>query len=133
MERKEQIFIMFYDNRRKFVEPEWFKNAPTYHNLSNMLLDTEPLNDILHCKTVRFINKYPLTVPYNKHNANKSLSKYTNTLDIAIKQFIKAYYTQSFGLNNNNDEFKFTKDLISFIYGISPTKEFKLSVLRTQS
>jgi len=57
---------------------------------------------------------------------NKSTSKYTNTLDVAVKQLIKTYYTQSFGLRNN--KLKYTKDLISFINGIFPTKDLKFSV-----
>jgi hypothetical protein len=81
---------------------------------------------VQHCKTLRFINKIPIILPYNKHNANKSTSRYTNTLDVAVKQLIKTYYTQSFGLRNN--KFKYTKDLISFINGLFPTKDLKFSV-----
>jgi hypothetical protein len=41
MERKEQIFRMFYDNRRKFVAPVWFNNS-NYHDSSrtNIFLET---------------------------------------------------------------------------------------------
>ncbi len=78
------------------------------------------------CKTLSFISKFPITLPYNTHNANKSTSRYTNTLDVAVKQLIKTYYTQSFGLRNN--KLKNTKDLISFINGIFPTKDLKFSV-----
>jgi hypothetical protein len=45
---------------------------------------------------------------------------------VAVKQLIKTYYTQSFGLRNN--KFKYTKDLISFINGLFPTKDLKFSV-----
>jgi hypothetical protein len=45
---------------------------------------------------------------------------------VAVKQLIKTYYTQSFGLRNN--KLKYTKDLISFINGLFPTKDLKLSV-----
>ena len=116
---------MFYDNRREIIAPVWFNNS-NYHDLSNILLDTEPLNDVQHCKTLRFISKIPITLPYNKHNANKAESRYTNTVIVAVKQFIKVYYTQSCGLRNN--KLKYTKDLISCINYIFPTKDLKLSV-----
>jgi hypothetical protein len=92
------------------------------------LLDSEPLNDINHCKTLRFISKFPITLPYNKNNHNKSVTNYKNGLEIGVRNFIKAYYSlnQTFGLNGN--EFKYMKDIISFIYADKATKDIKISV-----
>jgi hypothetical protein len=72
---KDQTFRLFYDNRRKIVEPTEFKTSNS-HDLSSILLDSEPLTNINQCKTLRFLSKFPITLPYNKTNGNKSSTIY---------------------------------------------------------
>ena len=55
-------------------------NNSDYNDLSKIILELDsrllsleqPLNDINHCNTLRFLSKFPITLPYNKNNSNKS-------------------------------------------------------------
>ena len=127
--RKEQTFRLFHDNRRTIKETYQMKKSDnSFWNLSKVLLDSEPLKDKNHCKTLRFLSKFPITLPYNKQSANKSRTKYKSNLDVGIRNFIKAYYstTKNFGLKGN--EFRYIKDLITFIYGHKPTNVKNISI-----
>ena len=68
--------MIWYDNRRKIIESV---NLDDF-DLSNKLLESEPLNNINHCKTLRFWSKFQITIPYNKNNSNKSKNTYKNHL-----------------------------------------------------
>lgn len=96
-------------------------------DFSETLLDSEPLKDINHCRTLRFLSKFPIKKPYNKNNHNKSDNTYKSSIAVGVRNFIKAYHSsnEKFGLRGN--EFKYAKDLISFIYGAKPTKGVKIS------
>jgi hypothetical protein len=125
---KDQLFRLFFDNRREIIEPTYYG---TYGDkidtdLSNMLLDSKPLKNIDQCRTLRFISKFPITLPFNKMSTNRGKSAYKTKLEIAVRSFIKAYYNniENFGFKGN--EFPRAKDLISFISGITSTKEIKL-------
>jgi hypothetical protein len=124
---KEQTFRMYYDNRRKIIEPYWFDKFKQV-NLSGRLLDSEPLENINHCKKLRFLSKFPITVPFNKNNTNRAGTTYKSGIEIGVRNFIKAYYSknESFGLRKN--EFKYARELISFINGHKSTKGIKLSI-----
>jgi hypothetical protein len=97
------------------------------HNLSNKLLDSKPLWDINLCKSLRFVARFPLTVPFNKNNANKAPTGYKNPLEVSVRNFIKAYFSvnEKFGLQGN--EFIKIRDIITFIHGNQSTQGIKLS------
>jgi hypothetical protein len=116
---KDQIFRLYYDNRRRIIDNRESTNSV---DLSNVLLDSEPLKGIDQCKTLRFLAKFPTTKPFNKNNANKALTGYKSGLEIGVRNFIKAYYSknETFGLKGT--EFKYVKDLINFINGSMSTK-----------
>lgn len=67
---KDKTFRLFYENRRKIVEPREFKVSNSL-DLSAILLDREPLANVNHCKTLRFLSKLPINLPYNKTNSNR--------------------------------------------------------------
>lgn len=117
---------MIYDNRRKIIETQEFKSKGSC-DMSNTLLDSKPLENINQCKTRRFISKFPFTLPFNKNNTNRSQTRYKTNIEVAVRNFIKAYYSTNnkFGLKGN--EFRYIKDLISFINGISSSKDIKIS------
>ena len=122
---KEQLFRMIHDSRREIIEPSCF--SKTHYNLSEVLLDSKPLRDINHCRTMRFISKFPLTIPFNKNNTNRAKTLYKTNIEVGVRNFIKAYYSMNerFGLNGN--EFRFASNLIDFIKGFEPAKNVKVS------
>jgi hypothetical protein len=121
---KDQVFRLFYDNRRNIIEPEEFKYSDSV-DMSKMMLDSEPLENIDVCKALRFTSKFPITLPFNKNNANKSKSLYKTKMEIGVRNFIKGYYSNNFGLLGN--EFKYAQDLINFIYGNKSAKKVKIT------
>lgn len=123
---KDKTFRLFYDNRR-IIEPTDFNYAKN-HDISNILLDNEPLNNINQCKTFRFLSKFPISLPYNKNNANRSTTLYRSKLELGLRNFIKAYYSKNEKLGLRGNEFKHIKDIISFISGNRSTNDIKISI-----
>jgi len=82
---KDQTFRLFYDNRRRIIEPTDFNYAKN-HDLSNILLDNETLNNINQCKTFRFLSKFPISLPYKKQQTKTK--KHKNTKRKQIYDFI---------------------------------------------
>jgi hypothetical protein len=122
---KDQNFRLIHDNRREIIQNGLVKGSV---DLSNIILDSKPLLDMDHCKTLRFLSKFPFTAPYNKNNTNRAQTRYKTHIELGVRNFIKAYYStnEKFGLKGN--EFKFSTNLIAFINGIVSTKALKLSV-----
>ena len=108
------------------MEPDDFKFSED-HDLSNKLLDSEPLENNNQCKTLRFLSKFPTNKPFNKNNANKALTGYKTNIEVGVRNFIKAYYSKNEKFGFKGNEFKHVKDLINFIYGSTSTKSVKLS------
>ena len=121
---KDQTFRLFFDNRRDVIFPTKLKRK-IEHNLSGNILDSNPLRDVNHCKTLRFISKFPITIPFNKNNTNRAQTKYKNDYELVVRNFIKAYYSKNEKFGLKGTEFRRVKDLIDFIYGISSTNEIK--------
>jgi hypothetical protein len=128
MKYKDQTFRLFFDNRREIIEPKVYNSLKEeiIPDASNILLDSKPLWDINHCRSLRFLAKFPITLPFNKNATNRAKSGYNTKLEIAVRSLIKAYYnnTETFGFKGN--EFPRRKDLIAFISGITSTKDIKL-------
>ena len=97
--------------------------------MSNILLDSEPLQSVDQCRTLRFLSKFPFVTPFNKSNNNvlKTPTIYKSNIEMAVRNFIKGYYSmnEKFGLVGN--EFKYAKDLITFILGDKSTRGIKIS------
>jgi len=130
MKYKDQIFRLFYDNRRDILEPRNLSceaGVANSYDFSNILLDSNPLNSVEDCSNLRFLSKFQRDKIYNKHTNKKSGNKYKNTLEIAIRNFIKAYFSKipEFGLRG--DEFLSYKELKDFIISYEPAKNFHLT------
>ena len=118
---KDQAFRLFYDNRRKIIEPLQRRQDKL------LLLDSEPLRDIYHCKSLRFLSKFPITLPYYKNN-NKISANYKSSLEVGVRNFIKAYYCKNEKFGLNGFEFRYAKDMVSFIYDFKSNKDIKVSI-----
>jgi hypothetical protein len=129
---KDQTFRLFFDNRREMIFPADLK-AKFQHNLSKILLDGNPLRDVNQCKTLRFISKFPITVPFNKNNTNRAQTKYKNDYELVIRNFIKAYFSKNEKFGLKGTEFVTINDLIKFIHGISSTNQIKSLKISKQS
>ena len=92
------------------------------------MLDSEPLENINHCKTLRFLSKFSITLPYNKNNSNKSTTTYKSNIEVGVINFIKAYYSKNETLGLRGDELKYVKVIIAFINGAKPAKAVKISL-----
>jgi hypothetical protein len=110
------------------IEPDWLKKSKDFWDMSKVLLDSKPLTDSNECKTLRFISKFPIVLPYNKQNTNRSKSKYKSKIEIGVRCFIKAYYSSNYTFGLKRNEFKHIKDIIAFIYGHQPTKAVKITM-----
>lgn len=121
---KDQTFRLFHDNRRQI---EGYNKLNGSVDLSRRLLDSKPLQDIKNCKTMRFLSKFPITNPFNKNNANKASTGYKSSLEVGVRNFIKGYYSKNEKFGLKGTEFKNSTDIISFINGITPTKDLKIS------
>jgi len=121
---KDQTFRLFNDNRREMIFPIEMKEKIGY-DFSKNIIDSKPLMNINHCKSLRFISKFPITMPFNKHNANRAQTRYKNDYELVIRNFIKAYYSKNEKLGLKGTEFRTVQDLIDFIYGICSNNERK--------
>jgi hypothetical protein len=122
---KDQTFRLFFDNRRMMLEPE---NFDTF-DLSDKLLDSAPLKDIEECRKLRFFSTFHRTILYNKMTSKSRDTKYKNTLEIAVRSFIKGLFSEQplFGLEQHKSRFKSYKDLIEFIHNHEPCKRISLT------
>lgn len=124
---KDQTLILFPDNRRAMIFNNDLKEKIGF-DFSNNLIDSNPLNDINQCKSLRFISKFPITLPFTKQNTNRSKTVYKNYGDLVLRNFIKAYYSKNEKFGLKGTEFPRIKDLINFINGIESTKEVNVTV-----
>jgi hypothetical protein len=120
---RDQVFRLYYDNRRQIVETEDFKD----HDMSNKLFDSRPLHSKSDCIRLRFLSKLPFNLPYQRNSSKSKNTSYKSYLNIAIRNFIKGYLAKEprFGLKGT--EIKSYKDIMSFISGFEPAKDVKLS------
>lgn len=122
---KDQTFRLLFDNRRRIIEPE---NFDTF-DLSDKLLDSKPLLDIEECRRLRFLSSFHRTTLYNKITSKSRGARYKNTLEIAVRAFIKGLFAEQplFGLDGYKERFKNYKDLINFIHNYEPCKHISLT------
>jgi hypothetical protein len=124
---RDQIFRLFYDNRREIIETDGCDS----NDQSKTLLDSKPLGHVDACRKLRFISKVHRSTPYNRHqSAGKVVSnKYKNNLEIAVRTFLKGYLHLEpyFDLDAPNPKFKCYNDLIDFIKAYKPASRLSLS------
>jgi hypothetical protein len=116
---RDQVFRTVYDNRRVIEKTNDLQtkikviNGDTsleFLNVYSTLLDSKPMRNKEQCDSFRSIGKIVKdTVIYNVTNRKPSNNLYKDSFDIALKQFIRALYSEKLKLNPK--EFKFHKDL----------------------
>lgn len=116
---RDQVFRTVYDNRRVIDSSNTLQtkikvvngdNNLEFLDVYSTLLDSKPMKNKEQCDSFRSISKIVKdTVIYNVMNRKPSNSFYKDPLEIALKQFVRALYSDKLNLNSN--EFKFYKDL----------------------
>ena len=116
MQRRDQLFRMHFDNRRVL---EWETTIPSS---IECLIDSNPLIDINQGKNLRFIGRLSKSIPYAKYtSAGKSLSKYKNQDEIAVRNFLKGLLSTPPMFNLNREEFYGYQSIIDFVKNYSST------------
>lgn len=119
---RDQIFRIQFDNRRKILLDEDFKDE---FDWSQKLLDSKPLKNVEECDTLRSLSKLHKTRIYNKKLNSISLQSIKNYEDIAIRNFIKVYFYNPRDYGLRGDEFSNYSEIIQFIQNFKP--KFKIS------
>lgn len=126
MTYKDQTYRLFFDNRRRIIEPDDFNDN---FDLSSNLLDSEPLWDTTECGKLRFLGSFHRNALFNRITSKSRGTKYKNTLEIAVRSFIKALFSKEpmFGLEEHKDIFNSYKEIIEFIHSHEPCKRISLT------
>jgi len=125
---KDRIFRMHYDNRRTIIIPkdleEKFKEN-TVIDYTNILLDSEPIDNVKMCDFYRYFDGLCKKTIYHKNSSPNGLkSIYKSYLELAIRNFLKGLMKNRYNLDHN--AFNSYKDLIDYIklydcsYNITP-------------
>jgi hypothetical protein len=125
---RDQKFRMFHDNRRHIIEPTDFKGC----DLSNVLLDSNPVLNVTQAKKQRFLSKFPFNRAYNKLDSRRVASVYKSFLEIGVRNFIKACVAKEYYFGLKGDEFNCYNDLIAFINDFKSTRARDLTLRLTK-
>ena len=119
MNYRDQIFRLHYDNRRLIKELDNIDNI----DFSSILLDSDPLEDVKHCGTLRYLGKLHKQSLYNKTSSALTGNRYKDYTDLAIRNFIKGLLSNpvKYNLDNNldNNLTDYT-EIIDFVKGFNP-------------
>lgn len=85
---KDQIFRLLYDNKREIIIPKGFEDTI---DISNILLDSNPVLNKDVSKTLRFLSKFHKLSIYSKGTSVSSGNRYKNYTDLAVRNFIKGW------------------------------------------
>lgn len=125
---RDQIFRLFYDNRRQILESKDIeKDKGNDFDMSNKLLDSNPLNGTVECLRRRFLSKLPFVLPFNKNTSPRRDNKYISYLEVSVRNFLKGYLAKEPRFGLKGDEFVCYREIISFIYGFESAKDIKVS------
>lgn len=112
MEKKDQNYRLKFDNRRKVIVPEKYKDQV---DMSELILDSEPVYDREECENLRKIAKVHRVNLYNKQTSVLSGNKYKDNTDLAVRNFLKGVLSKPPKYNIREDEFGGYDELIRFI------------------
>jgi hypothetical protein len=121
---KDKIFRLLFDNGR-LIEDD---SSNQGFDLSVKLLDSKPLNTVEQGVNSRYLSKMQWTNLYNKNTTMKKGSVYKNQLDIAVRNFIKGYFSPTPLFSLKGTEFKNHKELLQFIQNFPDASSLKISV-----
>ena len=101
---KDQIFRMFFDNRRVIQEKE-----------GNTILDSKPVKDVNQAELYRFLGKLPKNNIYQKNTSigNSYKNSYKDMTDIAVRSFIRNLLSGELNLDKN--KFKNYTEIATFV------------------
>lgn len=96
------MFRLLYDNRRRNIETVVFDYSDEVA-LSYILLDSEALKKIDHWRSFRFLSKFPFVIPFNKNNTNRAVTGYKDSIELGVRNLIKAIYSKNEKLGLKGD------------------------------
>lgn len=97
----DQAFRLMYDNKRLIVDS------------NNTLLDSVPLNKADIGELLRYIGNLPKTKQYSRNSSSVNLNKYSNNIELIVRNFVKALLNNQLGLDINS--FENYKHIVSFL------------------
>lgn len=97
----DQAFRVMYDNKRLIVDS------------NNTLLDSVPLNKADIGELLRYIGNLPKTKQYSRNSSSVNLNKYSNSIELIVRNFVKALLNNQLGLDINS--FENYKHIVSFL------------------
>ena len=105
----DKVFRLLYDNKRLIDENDKIDN----------LYDSKPLNSVDESSLIRYMAKLPRTKQYTINSGSAYASKYKNSQDLMIRNFLRALLADQLNLKSN--VFKTYKDIIDFLKGFDKT------------
>lgn len=110
---RDQRFRLNFDGRREVIVPDDIRKG-IYEGVldwDGILLDSNPVKDPEQSRFYRSVSSLNKSVVYQKTTtAGSSSSKYKDRSELAYRNFIKAYYSGNFGIEN---EFPTIQSLIN--------------------
>lgn len=151
----ERIFRLHYDNRR-VIDDSSYNTGSGYENLitdgiskvenaivdvSNVLLDSRPVQDITRCKNQRFLSKIAKLKIYNRETSQSSTmlrSRYKGQIELAIRTLLKGLLSTPTMFNLGVNPFNNYEEIVDYINSY-PNKgnlrisKYSLSKLRNRT
>lgn len=119
MKYRDQIFRMHYDNRRVLM------GESTIPSKIEQLLDSKPLENVVHGENLRFISRMYKNKIYGKFtNVNNGANKYKCKEEIAVRNFIKGLLANPPMFNLNPKEFNSYREIIDYVKAYNPLLRF---------
>ena len=119
MNYRDQMFRMHFDNRRMLL---WQTTIPSS---CEILLDSRPLENITEGENLRFISSMYKKKLYGKFTSTGNhTTKYTDTEEIAVRNFLKGLLTTPPMFNLKEDVFYTRREIISFIQQYNPKYKY---------
>ena len=119
MQYRDQMFRMHFDNRRVLL---WETTIPAN---CEMLLDSRPLANITEGENLRFISSMYKKKLYGKYTSmDNKANKYTDTEEIAVRNFLKGLLTTPPMFNLKEDVFYTRREIIDFIQQYNPKYKY---------
>lgn len=115
--RRDQIFRLFYDNRRIIKEPDNFDQSEIF----NTLLDSEPLPSTDAGESLRYLGRLSRTSVYQKFLSTPKDTLYKNVRDVAIRNFLKGLLRPQPKFDLNSEDFNSYQEIVDFITDFAPS------------
>lgn len=107
---------MLFDNKRKIVDEI---------ALNPSLRDSLPLNDITEALLLRTLSQKGGKSNFHKTLPRGAVKKYKNTLEIGVRNFVKALFAREYNLDP--DKFKNYKAITTFVNKYESTEHYRLT------